>query len=102
MTDADTDVLIKRLKNDDVNERMEAAITLGCNKDEKVIEALISSFDDDNPEVRLQAAKSVSEIGDLAVEPLIQSLKIDDSGVRRYATYALKGIGDSSVVNHLI
>jgi HEAT repeat protein len=102
MTTTEIDDLIKKLQNDEVDERFEAALTLGSKKDKKVIEALICAFEDGNPEVRLQAAKSLSKIGDMAVEPLIESLKIDDSGIRRYATYSLKGIGDSSVIKHLI
>ena len=98
MTKTEIDDIIRKLQNEDVNNRFEEALTLGNKKDEKVIEALIGAFEDDNPEVRLQAAKSLPKIGDIAVEPLIKSLKIDDSGIRRYATYSLKDIGDNSVI----
>jgi len=101
MTKTEIDDLIKKLQNEDVNNRFEAALTLG-NKKMKSNWSINLCFEDDNPEVRLQAAKSLSKIGDIAVEPLIKSLKIDDSGIRRYATYSLKDIGDNSVIKHLI
>lgn len=101
MTDAEK-TLIKKLKSDDVTERIEAAEKLGTIKDETSINALMDLFDDDNPEVRLQAAKSLAEIGDLVLKPLIRALRIEEGNSRRYATYALKEIGDSSAVRSLI
>lgn len=37
--------------------RIEAAKTLGTINDDESVNALIKAFDDDNPEVRLQASK---------------------------------------------
>lgn len=102
MNHSKKEILKKKLDNDDVAERIEAVETLGTIKDEESVNALINTFDDDNPEVRLQATKSLAQIGDLAIKPLIQALKIEEGNIRRYATYALKEIGDSSVVTHLI
>ncbi|MDD1774324.1 MAG: HEAT repeat domain-containing protein, partial [Methanobacterium sp.] len=70
--------------------------------EEESIRALINTFNDENPEVRLQAAKSLGLIGEPAVKPLVEQLKIEEGHSRRYATYALKEIGDSSAVRNLI
>jgi len=66
------------------------------------VNALIKTFNDDDPEVRLQAAKSLAEIGEPAVKPLIEQLKVEEGNARKYATYALKDIGDESAVRNLI
>jgi HEAT repeat protein len=102
MSDSETEKFVKKLQSHDVTEKIEAANTLGTIKNEESVNALINSFDDDNPEVRLQAAKSLAEIGDPAVGPLIRTLKKEEGHARRYATFALKDIGDSSAVHHLM
>ena len=56
MTTTETDDLIKKLQNNEDDERLQAALTLGNKKDKKVIEALICAFQDNNPEVRLRAS----------------------------------------------
>jgi HEAT repeat protein len=102
MNQSDTEILIKNLESDDKCQRMEAVQALGKIKEDNSVNALINTLDDDNPEIRLQVAKSLGEIGDIAVDPLIAALKIEEGNTRRYATYALKEIGDSSAVLSLI
>ena len=97
------DDLIKNLKIGDVEVRKEAAEEIGKSKDVKGIEPLIDAFNDENPKVRFQSAKSLGMIGKPAIEPLINALRSDESeNIKKYATLALKDIGDASVVDTLI
>jgi HEAT repeat protein len=102
MTDLNLKTLTKKLESKDKEERLEATTTLGTIKDDASVDALIKTFNDDDPGVRLQASKSLAEIGELSVKPLIQQLKVEEGNARKYATYALKDIGDESAVRSLI
>lgn len=102
MTDLDMETLINKLESPKKEERMEAVKTLGTIKVDASVDALIKTFNDDDPEVRLQATKSLALIGDLSVKPLVEQLKVEEGYGRRYATYALKDIGDAAAVQNLI
>ena len=47
----------------------------------------MKALNDDNPDVRFQASKSLAEIGKPAVEPLLNALKGEDGNTKRYATF---------------
>ena len=66
------------------------------------IDLLINTFNDENPHVRFQAAKSLSQIGTPAIKPLIEALKEDDVRVQKYVILSLKDIGDDTVATELI
>jgi HEAT repeat protein len=102
MKKKDRENLMKKLENEDFNLRIEAVEVLGNMEDDEAFELLIQTFNDENPQVRLLAAKTMGEMGKPAVDPLIQALKVDDGNTRKYAVYALKNMGESGVVEHLI
>lgn len=66
------------------------------------VENLINSLKDENWNIRMNAAKSLCEMGEPAVEKLIDSLKDKDWQVRWYAAEILGEIGDIKGVKPLI
>ena len=66
------------------------------------IDKLINSLKDDNWSIRMNAAKSLCEMGEPAVQNLIDSLKDNEWQVRWYAAEILGEIGDIKGVEPLI
>jgi HEAT repeat protein len=69
---------------------------------ESVMNELIGKLEDESPEVRLNSAKKLAEIGEEAVKPLINLLKSDDANLRKYSTFALKTMGSEKATVPLI
>jgi HEAT repeat protein len=72
------------------------------NGTDNLIKSLIEQFEDEDPQVRLEAAKKLGEVGEEAVDPLVQLLKSDNDQMRKYATVALKSMGSEEVADNLI
>jgi len=69
---------------------------------ETAIESLIQDLADQNVSVKVNAVKSLVEIGEPAVDPLIQALKDNNPEIRENAAHALGKIGDERTVDPLI
>lgn len=64
--------LLQDLKDDNIDIRKRAAISLGYIGDPRAVEPLIQALKDKDKDVRERAAMALGEIGDpRAVEPLI-------------------------------
>ncbi|MBN2380946.1 HEAT repeat domain-containing protein [candidate division WOR-3 bacterium] len=101
----DVKTLIRKLDNDDVRVREEAAQALGETKDPRAIKPLINTMKKDEYwDVRKAAAQSLGELGNpAAVNPLLNVLKKDDNrNVQGAAASALGEIGDTKAVEPLI
>ena len=96
----DIDGLIRALRHEDEEVRLEAAEALGEIGDSRAVEPLIQALKDEDDDVQWGAAEALGKMGERAVEPLIQALK--DKNVRSLATFALGEIGDSRAVEPLI
>jgi hypothetical protein len=66
----------------------------GCTSQEMEIESLISQLADTDLNVRTQAVKILSEIGEPAVPPLIAALRDEHESVQMSAATALGKIGE--------
>lgn len=85
--------LLKMLRSEDKNLRMNAAIALGRIGNESDVGALIETLKDISPKVRSAAATALGMIGDdRAIEPLLTLLKDDNTKVRRAALEALNDL----------
>lgn len=69
---------------------------------ETSMESLIQDLADQNLSVKVNAVKTLVEIGEPAVEPLIQALKDNNPEIRENAAQALGKIGDERAVAPLI
>ena len=69
---------------------------------EPAIESLIQDLADQNVSVKVNAVKTLVEMGEPAVESLIQALENDNPKVRENAAQALGKIGDERAVDPLI
>jgi HEAT repeat protein len=109
--------LIKALKDENRDVREVAAECLGEIGDARAVEPLIQSLhpkdaapfefgfgvkEDGTPLPMGSSAKSLSLIGERAVEPLMRALKDEDELVRAPAAWALGGIGDTRAVEPLV
>jgi len=85
-------IVISKLKNEDVAVRRNAAWALGRIGD---VDALTEALKDETVEVRRAAAKALGAVGDVgAVGALTEALKDENVEVRRTAAKALGVIGD--------
>ena len=69
---------------------------------ETAIASLIQDLADQNVSVKVNAVKTLVEIGEPAVEPLIHSLESSDPKIRENAAQALGRIGDERAVEPLV
>ena len=87
------DVWIAALRDDDWQDRRQAAEALGTMKDSYAMEPLTNALSDEVPEVRAAAASALGAIGDsYSVEPLLSRLQDKDASVRRASADALTKI----------
>lgn len=70
--------------------------------DETIIESLIQNMGQKDVFIRLDAVKTLVEIGDLAVDPLIQALNDENPKIRENSAAALGKIGNERAVHPLI
>lgn len=102
--DAIGEAIIEAMKEGDGRTRCYGAKALGTLKAKKALHPLMMEYlNDEDPDVRCDAAASLGEIGDReAIPALIQSLKDGDGLVRVSAIGALAKIGDPIAVEPLI
>ena len=104
ITEKDVEGLIKALRHKrDFKIRWKAAEALGKIKDERAVDSLMRTLQDENEYVRKAAAQALGEIQDRRViEPLVRALKDEDKNVRKMAAHALRKIKDERVIERLI
>jgi len=73
-----------------------------ASANETMTESLIQDLADQNVSVKVNAVKTLIEIGEPAVEPLIQALKDNNPEIRENAAQALGKIGDEKATEPLI
>ena len=84
------------------------SISIACasvnnvSANETMIESLIQDLADQNVSVKVNAVKTLVEIGEPAVEPLIQALKDNNPEIRENSAQALGKIGDERAVGPLV
>jgi HEAT repeat protein len=84
--------LIEKLTDDDYDVRKNVEDIL-IKLDEQSISPLIKSLEDQNPEIQIQSARMLGQIGDKkAVNALIESLNYGNSEFRREVSLAIKKI----------
>ena len=101
------DAALRDLSTGSPKARAQAAHALGDVADPvekaRAIPALISSLDDDRPEVRAEACASLGELGDAAaVAPLIRRLDDGVAAVRQAAAIGLGTLRDASAFGPLV
>ena len=69
---------------------------------ETMIESLIQNLADQNVSVKVNAVKTLIDMGEPAVESLIQALKDNNPEIRENAAHALGKIGDERAVGPLV
>ena len=90
------------LKNGTVTARCGAAAALGRTKDPEAIEPLINALADPEPEVRVDAASALAEIGRPAASSLIQFLKYTGGERRVEVVRALGQLHDADAIEPLV
>ncbi len=83
--------------------RRSAIYSLGIIKDPLAIPHLGKLLDDQNNDIRMQAARAMGEIGGQATVPFLsRALKDTSADVRREALYSLNSVGGDEVVAAII
>jgi HEAT repeat protein len=85
--------LVEALWDGDWKVRERAAWALGEHRDRRSLPTLVESLGDDRAEVSRAAARSLSCIGDPAIEPLIWALRDQEEQIREMAATALGELG---------
>ena len=90
-----TETLIEFLKGDDADLRMQAALTLGEQKDPQATRALIEALRDENVNVRFHAIEALGKLkANEALEPLLSFAETRDFFLAFVALEALRQIAD--------
>jgi len=98
----DIGYLIDLLKSKDIQERRDAAQTLGAMGFDVATPGLCDALGDDDTRVQLLAAEALGKIGDKrAVDPLLAYLPAAEPSVRRFILGALGKIGDPRALETL-
>jgi hypothetical protein len=91
------DVLIDALKGDDDDIRWRAAIALGDIGNEYAVAPLIGTLSDPDPYVRSRTVRSLSRIGEPAIDPLMDVFKEGSETVRECTGAALAGMKPETI-----
>jgi HEAT repeat protein len=92
-----TETLIEFLRDDDADLQMQAALTLGEQKDAQAIPALLETLADENVNVRYHAVEALGKLRSVeAVEPLLKIAEAGDFFLACAALDALRQIADES------
>jgi HEAT repeat protein len=98
-----TETLIEFLKGDDDDLRMQAALTLGEQKDAQAIPALLEALGDENENVRFHAIEALGKLKAAeAVEPLMEIAEARHFFLSFAALDALQKIGDEAVATRIL
>jgi len=101
-TDTVFELLLKALKDNDVNSRRIASETLGSLGETRVIPHLISALMDPSPEVVEGAAWALGEIGPPALGALKKALESPHRDLRKNALSIIIGIGSARSIPDII
>ncbi|HEX8736481.1 MAG TPA: HEAT repeat domain-containing protein [Pyrinomonadaceae bacterium] len=86
-----TETLVEFLRGDDADLRMQAALTLGEQKDARAIPALLAALEDENTNVRYHAIEALGKLkASEAVEPLLKIAETRDFFLSFVALDALR------------
>jgi HEAT repeat protein len=98
-----TETLIEFLKGEDADLRMQAALTLGEQKDAPAVPALLEALGDENVNVRYHAIEALGKLGTPeAVEPLLEIAESSDFFLSFAALDALRKIGDEKAAPRIL
>ncbi len=98
-----TETLIEFLKGDDADLRMQAALTLGEQKDAQAIPALLEALGDENVNVRYHAVEALGKLRSAeAVEPLLAIAEARDFFLSFAALDALREIADEATAGRIL
>lgn len=98
-----TETLIEFLRGDDADLRMQAALTLGEQKDARAIPALLAALADENANVRYHAVEALGKLkAGEAVEPLLKIAETRDFFLSFAALDALRQIAESAAAPRLL
>jgi PAS domain S-box-containing protein len=98
-----TETLIEFLKGDDADLRMQAALTLGEQKDSQAISPLLEALRDENVNVRYHAIEALGKLKAVeAVEPLLEIAETRDFFLSFVALDALRQIAGESAAPRII
>ncbi|MDR3290772.1 MAG: HEAT repeat domain-containing protein [Methanobrevibacter sp.] len=81
--------------------------TLALNRlegieDEKIIQPLINTLNDDNLIIKHKIAKILGDMGELAVDPLINTVEKEEGDFKKFATFALKETKSDRAVDYFV
>ena len=104
MCDVDTlSTLVEFLSDTDADLRMQAALALGEQRDERALPHLIAALDDADINVRFHVIEALGKLKDPAAgEPLARIAQTGEFFLAFPALDALRQIGDQSIANHLV
>lgn len=98
-----TETLVEFLRGDDADLRMQAALTLGEQKDARAIPALLAALEDENTNVRYHAVEALGKLkAGEAVEPLLKIAETRDFFLSFVALDALRQIADETAAPRLL
>lgn len=98
-----TETLIEFLKGDDADLRMQAALTLGEQKDAQAASALLEALRDENVNVRYHAIEALGKLQTAeAVEPLLAIAEARDFFLSFAALDALREIADEATAGRIL
>lgn len=98
-----TETLIEFLKGDDADLRMQAALTLGEQKDAQATAALLDALRDENINVRYHAIEALGKLRSAeAVEPLLTIAEARDFFLSFAALDALREIADEATAGRIL
>jgi PAS domain S-box-containing protein len=98
-----TETLVEFLRGGDADLRMQAALTLGEQKDAQAIPALLAALADENVNVRYHAVEALGKLkAREAVESLLALAETDDFFLAFAALDALREIADESITLRIL
>jgi len=89
-----------KLADGDVEVRKLAVNSLEGIKNEKIIESLIKSMNDENIHVKHKAAENLGKMGDLVVDRLIEVVNKEEGEYKKFASFALKTTGSEKAIDY--
>ena len=99
---AATELLVKRLKDEDAEVRVVAILALGQRADLAAVQPLTEMLHECGGYLARHAAEALSRLGDGAAPALVDALGGGDTGVRANAARALARLSDSEAVPALV
>ncbi|HLM01278.1 MAG TPA: HEAT repeat domain-containing protein [Pyrinomonadaceae bacterium] len=98
-----TETLVEFLRGDDADLRMQAALTLGEQKDAQAIPALLAALEDENANVRYHAIEALGKLkAGEAVEPLLKIAETRDFFLSFAALDALRQTVDETAAPRVL